>query len=280
MRILDFADGFESSVQPSIVGVSAGSIGVTPAGNISSANVQAALEELDSEKVKKVTSTDNAVTRFDGTTGEVQNSLVTVSDTGDMVVAGNLTVQGTSTTLNTQTLEVADKNIVVAKGGNDAAAEGAGLTVDRTSAKGSLVFDSTKLSKWKLGLVGSEVEVADISSAQSLANKSLVNPSLDIGNLTEQGTTPSTPAAGTKKLYAKTDGKLYTKDSTGTEKQVGSGAGGGGKNYLADYNDGSSIAGITSSNAGLTTAVNNSSPLRAGGNQPNGSVLVDSSYGD
>ena len=53
----------------------------TPAGNISGITIQSALNELDSEKVKKVTATDNAVTRFDGTTGEVQNSGIYISDT-------------------------------------------------------------------------------------------------------------------------------------------------------------------------------------------------------
>lgn len=40
-------------------------------------------------KVAKVTSTDNAITRFDGTTGEVQDSLANIDD------AGNLTLPGT-----------------------------------------------------------------------------------------------------------------------------------------------------------------------------------------
>ncbi len=56
-------------------------------------------------------------------------------------------------------------------------------------------------------------------------------------NFTEQGSTPATPSAGFKKLYAKTNGKVYTVNSSGVEKQVGSGAGGsGGVNILAEYN--------------------------------------------
>ena len=53
----------------------------------------------------------------------------------DLFVTGNLTVQGTSTTLNTATLDVEDKNITIAKGAvNSAAADGAGLTVDGANA--------------------------------------------------------------------------------------------------------------------------------------------------
>jgi hypothetical protein len=78
------------------------------------------------------------------------------------------------------------------------------------------------------------------------ANTSLTTPLIDVLSLTEQSTTPDTPSAGTKKLYAKNNGKLYTLDSDNYEKQVGSGSGGGsGKNYTADIYDGSSATGIT-----------------------------------
>lgn len=42
----------------------------------------------------------------------------------------------------------------------------------------------------------------------------------------EQSGDPATPSAGTLDVYAKTDHKLYTKDSTGAVVQVGSGSGG------------------------------------------------------
>ena len=55
--------------------------------------------------------------------------------TGNVVVGGNLTVQGTTTTLNTATLDVEDINITIAKNAADsAAANGAGLTVGGANA--------------------------------------------------------------------------------------------------------------------------------------------------
>lgn len=39
---------------------------------------------MTSQVVQKVTSTDNAITRFDGTTGQVQNSAITVDDSGNI----------------------------------------------------------------------------------------------------------------------------------------------------------------------------------------------------
>jgi len=52
-------------------------------------------------------------------------------DTGTVVIAGNLQVDGTTTTINSTTLTVDDKNITLASGStNAAAANGAGITVD------------------------------------------------------------------------------------------------------------------------------------------------------
>ena len=56
-------------------------------------------------------------------------------DTGTLVVAGNLQVDGTTTTINSTTVTLDDKNLVLASGAaNAAAANGAGLTIDGASA--------------------------------------------------------------------------------------------------------------------------------------------------
>jgi len=69
------------------------------------------------------------------------NTAITLSS-DDVTILGNLTVQGTETTLNTQTLQVEDKNILVASGAADsAAANGAGLTID--GANKSLQWNHT-----------------------------------------------------------------------------------------------------------------------------------------
>jgi hypothetical protein len=65
--------------------------------------------------------------------GDSDGGTVTVNK--DLVVSGDLTVNGTTTTINSTTLDVDDLNITVAKGAaNSAAADGAGLTVDGASA--------------------------------------------------------------------------------------------------------------------------------------------------
>ena len=51
-------------------------------------------------------------------------------NTGTVVIKGNLQVDGTQTTVNSSTMDVADKNVGIASGAaNDAAADGAGITV-------------------------------------------------------------------------------------------------------------------------------------------------------
>ena len=54
---------------------------------------------------------------------------------GNAVIDGNLTVNGTTTTINSTQLDIDDLNITIASGSvNSAAADGAGITVDGASA--------------------------------------------------------------------------------------------------------------------------------------------------
>ena len=63
-------------------------------------------------------------------------------NTGTVVIAGNLQVDGTTTTINSTTMTVDDLNIVLASGAaNAAAANGAGITVDGASA--TITYDAT-----------------------------------------------------------------------------------------------------------------------------------------
>jgi len=65
-------------------------------------------------------------------------------DTGTVIIAGNLQVDGLTTTINSTTLTVDDKNIVLASGApNAAAADGAGITVDGANASLTYVNSGT-----------------------------------------------------------------------------------------------------------------------------------------
>ena len=72
-------------------------------------------------------------------------------NTGTVVIAGNLQVDGTQTTINSTTLTVDDKNITLASGSaNASAASGAGFTVDIGSGTNpSIIYDSTQ-DRWQM----------------------------------------------------------------------------------------------------------------------------------
>lgn len=115
---------------------------------------------------------------------------------GDVVIDGDLTVNGTTTTVNSATLDVTDTNITVNNLGNDATAEGAGLTVDRTGTSGSFIYEDALGSKWKAGALASESEIITASPAQTMTgtktfNKVVISQEL---NLVETIDTTSTGA--------------------------------------------------------------------------------------
>lgn len=117
-----------------------------------------------------------------------------------------------------------------------------------------------------------------VATAQTLTNKTLTTPVVDVASMTESAT-PANPASGTLKVYAKTDDKLYTLNSTGVETLVGSGAGGA-KNYIsanpdaessttgwATYKDAAQATPVdaTGGSSTLTFTRSTSSPLRGVG---------------
>ena len=114
-------------------------------------------------------------------------------------------------------------------------------TAQRTAisapSEGLVVFDTDINSLYQY-TGAAWLQVATVTGTETLTNKSLTDPVVtDAARLTELGSTPSTPAAGFKKLYAKNDGKVYTVNSAGVEVEVGAGGGGGAQyNLLTNYN--------------------------------------------
>jgi len=111
----------------------------------------------------------------------------------ELVLSGNLTVNGTTTTLNTATLDVDDKNITVANGAADAAsADGGGLTVGGANATFTYAAST---DTWNL-------------------NKSLVSPGLDVNGTTEvedikEKVTTDASTSGTLTVNANDQGVIF-----------------------------------------------------------------------
>ena len=116
----------------------------------------------------------------------------TVGDnTGTVQIKGNLQVDGTTTTVNSTTMTVADKNIEIAKGAaNDAAADGAGITIDSGSGDKTWNWvDATDSWTSSEHIDVASGKVFKINTAEVLSNttlgSSVVNSNLqNVGTLT------------------------------------------------------------------------------------------------
>ena len=104
------------------------------------------------------------------------NNVTLGAATSTVIIPGNMQVDGTTTSVNSATLDVTDANITVNVSGNQAAADDtAGLTVEMSDAvNASLIYDKDATSRFRIGDVGSEVEIADISSVQTLTGKNIL----------------------------------------------------------------------------------------------------------
>lgn len=171
-RTIDLAGNLTVSAAATVSGTNTGDISLAAIGASPNAN--------GATLSGQVLNLEPASASFGGvvTTG-TQTFAGNKTFSNNVIITGDLTVNGTTTTINTTNLAVTDKNIVVNNGGSDASAEGAGITVDRVSTDGSLIFDSALTSKWKLGLLGAEVEIADVSSSQTFTNKTLTSPTIN-----------------------------------------------------------------------------------------------------
>jgi len=101
-------------------------------------------------------------------------------NTGLLQVKGNLQVDGTTTTINSTTLDVDDKNITIASGSpNAASSDGAGLTAD-------------------LGVDGQATFTYDAANDRWTMNKSLFATieGMSIDDLTDVDTTTNAPTTG------------------------------------------------------------------------------------
>jgi len=85
---------------------------------------------------------------------------------GDVIIGGNLQVNGTTTTINTTNLTIEDKNIEISKGAtNSTASDGAGITVDLgTDGTATILYDATN-DDWKLNKALQVADSLNVTSA-------------------------------------------------------------------------------------------------------------------
>lgn len=118
------------------------------------------------------TDTLNTVTgRGNVTTNDITVGKITADSAVfnvDVIVTGNLTVNGTTTTLNTQDLIVEDKNIVIAYGApNAVAADNSGITIDGANATILYRSDSDAFKFNKVGVFQAGIKTQNPSLLDS-----------------------------------------------------------------------------------------------------------------
>jgi hypothetical protein len=100
----------------------------------------------------------------------------------DLKVA-NLEVSGATTTISSETLTIADNQIVLNSNVTGTPSENAGILIERGSSTNSSVLWDESSDSWKVGVAGSELEVTTISGTQTLTNKTLTSPGINAGTV-------------------------------------------------------------------------------------------------
>lgn len=127
----------------------------------------------------------NTISSTDGSNTLYIDPAPTDSDGGDLVIRGNLTVQGTQTIINSTTLSVNDKNIVLADSAADGTeADGAGFTIggaSYTGTKPTITWDNANTA-WDFNYIinledsigGNSITFNDVSITEAIEDH-LVN---------------------------------------------------------------------------------------------------------
>jgi len=171
----------------------------------------------------------------------------------DVVIDGNLIVNGTQTVVNTSNLLIEDKSIVVAKGTTAAAADSAGLYISTDSAGHVGYWKYTHAdSAWETSL---NIKLRSIDNNFGQARRNII----DVHSY-QQGLT-KTSASVNYSLYDASRfpwGQLVF-----TEEDINSGYGGGGIFFrkASNFADNRTLGGIYSSSYSIV----GSSPVRHGG---------------
>ena len=167
------------------------------------ANTHAATKLYVDSSLPTLSGTENQITYNAGTIALAAN----VTTPGNLTVTGDLTVQGNTTTLNTATLVVEDKNIVLANVASptDTTADGAGFTIKGATDKTLNWIDATdawtssehfNIVAGKSFYIGGSAVLSNTTLASSVVTSSLTSVGT-IGTGVWQGTAVAIAYGGT-----------------------------------------------------------------------------------
>lgn len=168
-----------------------------------SANTHAATKAYVDSSLPTLSGTENQIVYNAGTISLAAN----ITTPGNLTVTGDLTVQGNTTTLNTATLVVEDKNIVLANVATptDTTADGAGFTIKGATDKTLNWVDATdawtssehfNIVAGKSFYIGGSAVLSNTTLASSVITSSLTSVGT-IGTGVWQGTAIGIAYGGT-----------------------------------------------------------------------------------
>ena len=117
----------------------------------------------------------------------------TVGFAGNVAVTGNLTVSGTTTTVNSETVTINDNIIVLNNNESGTPSQNGGIEIERgTSTNASLIWNESQ-DKWYAGLAGAEYEILTSNSTLNAAtlNSQAASYYLNYNNFSNTPTIPS-----------------------------------------------------------------------------------------
>ena len=148
-------------------------------------------------------------------------------NTGKVVIAGDFQVDGTTTTVNSTTMTVDDKNLELGTGAaNDAAADGGGITI--VSGEGNKTFNFQATgdnlgSSENLNIAsGKDYKVNNVSvlNATTLGSSVVASSLTSVGNLTTLDVTGATNLNATTQSTSNTTGALIVDGGVGIAKNT------------------------------------------------------------
>ena len=221
--------------------------------------------------------TDSKVIKWDNSNKQFTNSIIT-DDGSTVTIGGDFVVTGTTTTLDTQTLVVADNEIELRKGNNLVGSDG-GIRLNRTTNSSGVAQTFTTLQWYESGSYWSVYDgsirrrLVTENESQTLTNKTLTSPILSAPTLgiatatTINGLEITTTSSGTLTVAnSKTLTASNSVTLSGTDGSTVAFRTGGSVAYIADTlavfatTTSTQLRGIISDSTGTNVLVFNQSP--------------------
>ena len=110
----------------------------------------------------------------------------------DVTIAGNLTVSGTTTTVNSNTVTIGDNILVLNSDEAGTPSQNAGIEVERGTSTNATLLWNESTDSWMAGVAGSEVDLVTTSGTQTLTNKTINGSQLVSGSVANAALTNNT----------------------------------------------------------------------------------------